>query len=174
MLLDAIRSQYQFSRWANHRILEAAFNLTVEQSLTIVTAGYLCLRDILVHTMSWEWIWLSRWKGVFPRAEFEPNDFPKVQAIQARWTEIEQDSGRFIDQLNSASLAKVTAYVNERGEEWAYPLWQQLIHQADHATYHRSEVATMLTRFGCSPGDLAYLIYQDEISPSEIKMRRTK
>jgi uncharacterized damage-inducible protein DinB len=36
-----------------------------------------------------------------------------------------------------------------------------MIHQVNHATQHRSECAAILTHFGCSPGDLDYLVYQD-------------
>ncbi|MER3418993.1 MAG: hypothetical protein C4290_00025, partial [Chloroflexota bacterium] len=38
-------------------------------------------------------------------------------------------------------------------------LWQLLLHQANHATQHRSEVAYLLTQMGHSPGDLDLLAY---------------
>ena len=48
-----------------------------------------------------------------------------------------------------------------QGERWAYPLWQQMIHQVNHATQHRSEAAMMLTKLDCSPGLLDLLYFVD-------------
>ncbi len=39
----------------------------------------------------------------------------------------------------------------------AYPLWQMMLHQVNHATQHRSEVAVIWTQFGHSPGALDLL-----------------
>jgi uncharacterized damage-inducible protein DinB len=166
MLLDVIRSLYQYNVWANHRVLLAASELTPEQFLAQAGSSYPSIRDTLIHTMSAEWIWLSRWKGTSPSAMFDVTGFPELQSIQTRWETIEVETQLFIDQLNLLQLGKVVSYVNTRGEKWSYPLWQQMIHQVNHATQHRSEVAVMLSDFGCSPGDLDYLVYQDELLPS--------
>lgn len=93
---------------------------------------------------------------------YEANDFPLLGTIQTHWEVIEAETREFIERLDPSELAEVVSYVNTRGEKWAYPLWQQLIHQVNHATQHRSEVAAILTHFGCSPVDLDYLVYQDE------------
>jgi len=165
MLLEVVRSLYQYNVWANHRILIATSGLTPKQFLAPVGSSYPSVRDTLVHTMSAEWIWLSRWKGISPSGMFEATDFPTLQSIQTRWDAIEAQTQQFIDQLIPMQLAEVVSYVNTRNETWAYPLWQQMIHQVNHATQHRSEVAAMLTLFGCSPGDLDYLVYQDVLTP---------
>jgi uncharacterized damage-inducible protein DinB len=94
---------------------------------------------------------------------FRAVDFPNLQSVQERWGPIEAETQRFIDTLDPAKLGEVVSYVNTRGETWAYPLWQQMLHQVNHATQHRSEVAAMLTQFGCSPGDLDILVYQDQL-----------
>jgi uncharacterized damage-inducible protein DinB len=164
MLPDVIRSLYQYNAWANRRILIATSELTSAQFLAPAGSSYPSVHDTLVHTMSAEWIWLSRWKGTSPSAMLEATDFPNIQSIQNRWDAIETETQQFIDQLNSSQLAGVVSYVNTRGEKWAYPLWQQMFHQVNHATQHRSEVAAILTQFDCSPGDLDYLVYQDELT----------
>lgn len=40
--------------------------------------------------------------------------------------------------------------------------WQMLLHQANHAMQHRSEVAVFLTEFGFSPGQLDLMRYLRE------------
>jgi uncharacterized damage-inducible protein DinB len=164
MLLDVVRSLYQYNVWANHRVLMATSDLTPEQFLVPASISDHSVRDTLVHTMSAEWIWLSRWKGISPRALFESTEFQNLQSIRVRWDDVEARTRQFIDHLTPSRLSEVVAYVNTKDEKWAYPLWQQMIHQVNHATQHRSEVAAMLTYFGNSPGDLDYLVYIDKHS----------
>ena len=95
---------------------------------------------------------------------FEADDFPGLPSIRIRWEAIEKEIEQFIDQLNPQILSENIAYVNLRGVRWVYPLWQQMLHQVNHATQHRSEVAAILTHFGYSPGDLDYLVFQDEFT----------
>ncbi|HYU21327.1 MAG TPA: DinB family protein [Chloroflexota bacterium] len=53
------------------------------------------------------------------------------------------------------------------GAEFRLPLWQMMLHVANHGTQHRSEVAALLTGFGQSPGDLDLLVYLwDRSAPS--------
>ena len=63
--------------------------------------------------------------------------------------------------MTEPRLAAVVEYTNFHGERWAYPLWQQMTHQVNHATQHRSEAALMLTQAGHSPGGLDLLYFVD-------------
>ncbi|HEU5194155.1 MAG TPA: DinB family protein, partial [Methylomirabilota bacterium] len=124
-------------------------------------ASFDSLRDTLVHTMGAQWLYLERWHGRSPRAMPAAGDFPDLAAIRARWAVIDRDTDAFVAGVDDAALARVVEYVNMQGERWAYPLWQQMIHQVNHATQHRSEAAMLLTRAGHSPGLLDYLYFVD-------------
>src|SRR5438105_1214166 len=87
--------------------------------------------------------------------------FPGLAAIRARWDEVERDTQAFIATLDDARLAAPLTYTNMQGETWTYPLWQQMIHQVNHATQHRSEAAVLLTQLGHSPGWLDLLYFVD-------------
>lgn len=45
------------------------------------------------------------------------------------------------------------------GHSFATPVWQILVHAANRATQHRSELAAMLTIRGHSAGDLDMILY---------------
>ena len=165
MLLGVIRSLYQYNRWANFRVLGTSSSLSLEQLFQPVTMRTPCVRDTLVHIMSAEWIWLSRWKGTSPTAMLRAPDYPDLASIQTRWSEIDWEMQQFVTQLNPGVLSQVVEYTNTKGVKWAYPLWQMMIHQVNHATQHRSEVAVMLTHFGYSPGELDYLVHLDKTTP---------
>jgi uncharacterized damage-inducible protein DinB len=162
MLGDAIRSLYAYGTWANARVLEAAARLSQDQLTAADDGGYGSVRDTLVHIAAAEWLYLERWRGRSPTAPWDPATFSDVAAIRARWGTVEAEAAAFVAGLTDDDLARVVAYVNFQGETWAYPLWQQLLHQANHAIQHRSEASAALTRFGHSPGWLDFLVYLDE------------
>jgi uncharacterized damage-inducible protein DinB len=162
MLADAIRTFYAYGTWANARVLAAAARLSHPQLTATDGSGYGSIRDTLVHIAAAEWLYLERWRGRSPSVLWDPAAFPDVAAIGDRWTAVESETATFVAGLREDELETVVAYVNLQGETWAYPLWQQLLHQANHATQHRSEVAAALTRFGQSPGWLDFLVYFDE------------
>ena len=159
-MLEAIRDLYAYSDWANARILETAEQLTLEQ---YTTAGDGCdsIRDTLVHTAAVQWLWLERWREMSPPGLWDPAEFPDVAALRARWAEVEEATSAYIAGLREPDLPRVVSYVNFQGGTWSYPLWQQLLHQVNHATQHRSEAALLLTRLGYSPGWLDLLVYVD-------------
>jgi uncharacterized damage-inducible protein DinB len=161
MIATAVQSMYRYNAWANARLLETAAKLTPEQFLLPRGGNGESVRDTLAHAMAAQWLYLERWNGRSPRAMPEPAEFPDLASLAARWAAIEADTRAFVAALTDARLGEVVAYTNFQGERWAYPLWQQMLHQVNHATQHRSEAAVMLTQFGCSPGWLDLLYFVD-------------
>jgi uncharacterized damage-inducible protein DinB len=164
MVTDTVRTLSAYSAWANARVLAAAAELSSTQLVAAGQGGYGSVRDTLVHMAAVEWLFLERWRGRSPTALWDPASFSDVAAIGTRWAEVERETQGFVAGLSEIDLGRVVSYVNMQGETWAYPLWQQLLHQVNHAAQHRSEVAAALTQFGHSPGWLDFLLYLDEQS----------
>ena len=161
MLTEVVRSLYRYNTWANARIMAAAARLTPAQLHEAGPASFGSVHDTLVHTLAAQWLYLERWQGRSPRALPEPAQFAGLAAIHARWEIVERDTQVFLGPLDAARLGQTIAYTNLEGVRWAYPLWQQMLHQVNHATQHRSEAAMLLTRHGHSPGGLDYLYFID-------------
>lgn len=161
MISELIQTLYQYNAWANTRILDTTTQLNLEQFFTNRGASYDSVRATLVHTMSSQSIYLARWKGSSPKAALDAQQFPDLASIRTHWAEIEGETQAFVAELGDTQLTRIVAYTNTAGERWMYPLWQQMIHQVNHATQHRSEVAVMLTQFGYSPGWLDFLHFID-------------
>ena len=58
-----------------------------------------------------------------------------------------------MDGLSDADPARVVEFKNTEGKAYSAPLGQLLQHVANHATHHRSEIATMVTMLSGSPPD---------------------
>jgi uncharacterized damage-inducible protein DinB len=154
-----IRALYSYNAWANERILHAAGQLTRPQFESGAAGSYDTVRGCLLHILTGQWLWLSRWQGDSPRALLDPADFATLAAIQAHWQVVERDSRIFIAELKESDLDRQVDYRTTAGEPCRQTLWHLLLHQVNHATQHRSEAAVMLTRLGHSPGDLDMLYY---------------
>jgi uncharacterized damage-inducible protein DinB len=155
---------YAYSAWANARMLDTAAKLP--QAQFVPDSGCGSARDTLVHILSAQWLWLQRWQGTSPSQMWDPTEIKDVVALRTRWTAVDTDTASFVAGLTESDLERMVSYVNFQGEAWAYPLWQQLLHQVNHATQHRSEAALQLTQLGHSPGWLDLLVYVDEQAPS--------
>ena len=165
MTSDMVRTLYRYSAWATGRILDKASRLRPDELAKPSGASFSSVRETLVHIMAAQWIWLARWKGSSPTSLLDAREFPDIASIRARWDQIDGETQRFVAGVTDADLALVVEYKNTRGERWAYPLWQQVVHQVNHATQHRGEIAAALTQHGHSPGDLDLLIFIDQTAP---------
>jgi uncharacterized damage-inducible protein DinB len=169
MLLDYIRTLYDYNYWANGQILRTVEQLGEDQLNARMHKGQESIRVTLVHMLSAEWIWRMRWEGVSPEALLSPQDFPTLQQIRERWQQEERQMRAFLAALREDDLARVVHYTSTRagrhGESYKRPLWKLMGHLVNHSTQHRSEIALMLTEHGYSPGDvdmIEFYIRNDE------------
>ena len=161
MIAELVRTMYAYNAWANGLVVEAAARLAPADYRADGGASFGSVHDTLAHVMGAQWLYLERWRGTSPSAVEGGGDVPDLAALRRRWSEVEGATAAFVAGLDDAALAREVAYLNTAGECWAYPLWQQMLHQVNHATQHRSEVAMVLTRFGQSPGWLDFLYWVD-------------
>jgi len=152
---------YDYNRWANDRVIDAASKLPEEQFVRDLQSSHRSVRDTLAHILAAEWIWVERWKGVSPKALLNPAEFESIDSLKSRWAEVERDYTDFISGVTDDSLSKVISYTNTKGEQWSYPLWQMFQHVMNHSTYHRGQVVTMLRQLGAEVNAVDLLIYMD-------------
>jgi uncharacterized damage-inducible protein DinB len=152
--LELISTYYRYQQWANHRIFEAAERVPFDRLTTSILPGFDPVRSALIHTMWAQLLWLHRIQGLPPVPHFDPADFPDLDTIRRRWDEIDAATFAFIDTLTEERLAETGTVIGSEGQPLPYPLWQVMLHQANHQTYHRGEVAAVLTALGASPGEI--------------------
>ena len=158
LVIDVIRLLYGYSTWANTRIMTQVANLTPAQYIAPGNASHSSVRDTLVHLLWGQALWLSRWQERGDIPDEDPEAYTDLDVLRTRWDDIDAATQAFISRLDEAMLHAVVHY-RIRGTAYALPLWQLMVHQVNHATQHRSEVATILTAYGHSPGSLDLVIY---------------
>lgn len=125
--VPAIRELYRYNRWANGRVFEVASRLNPEEYARDVGSSYPSVRDTLLHIIWAEWIWLQRWKGTSPQVVFQAADFPRLEALRARWSEVEIEQRAFLAAVTAERLPAVSA----PPDEFLFVLSEICIHISD-------------------------------------------
>jgi uncharacterized damage-inducible protein DinB len=152
--LELIRSLYDYHWWANRRLYEVAVALGEDVAGRDVGSqfSHSTLRRMFGHLYGADWLWLARWKGSSP-TRVPGDEFARLADMRAPWDALEGEQVAFLKALDPSGLARVVPWTNTEGKAFSQPLWPLLQHVANHATHHRSEIATMLTMVSGSPPD---------------------
>jgi uncharacterized damage-inducible protein DinB len=162
-----IRALYDYNRWANRRLLEAAATLTPAQFTQDRGSSFGSVRDTLAHIYASDAVWLARWKGASPSAYPEAAGFPSIAVLAVAWEQLEQARGEFLANLTDAALDEVVSYTNVQRERWRYPRRQMMQHVVNHSTYHRGQVVTLLRQHGVPAPGTDLLLFLDETSDTK-------
>ncbi len=164
---DFIAHSYEYGVWANRRLLDRAATLTGEQLRYPFTRGAQPILHTFVHLVSAEWRWYRSWLSAPLPNRLSVDDLSTLDAVREKWEPLFDERVAFIAGLTREQLDKIITRP-VFGREVRLPLWQALVHVANHGTQHRSEIATMLTDAGHSPGDMDMLVYFLELQNKEL------
>ncbi len=169
MNIDDIRLLYDFNAWANHRTIDACAALAPEQFTRDLASSFRSVRDTLAHIYGAQWIWLERWHGRIPAALPSAADFPNLETVRRRFIEIDRNLVDFAASLNADDLHRVVQYKTVAGTAQAQPLWQMLQHVANHSTYHRGQVTTLLRQLGAKATSTDLIaFYRERAAQSDV------
>ena len=151
MTKQDIELLYEYDRWANRKVFDAASALTAEQFARNLGGGFPSVRNTLLHIIAGEWIWLQFWKAETHSVKFVsdleerrnsmfcPDLFQTVASVREKWAEVEREQVEFLQATSDEDLNRMlphrTMYV---------PLVQLMQHVANHSTYHRGQIALMM------------------------------
>jgi uncharacterized damage-inducible protein DinB len=158
MTKEDIQQLYEYDRWANNRMFQAAAKLSAEEFTRDLGGSFRSLRDTLLHIVAGEWSWLEYWKATSPDSAFladlrtrrevlfNPDAFPDLDAVQLKWAEIERVQIEFIDGVTDEFLRKLLPFRTTQVR-----LSSLMQHVANHSTYHRGQIALMMRQLNAKP-----------------------
>jgi uncharacterized damage-inducible protein DinB len=159
-----IAKLFAYGRWANAQTLASVAELGAAEFAQPVGGSFGSVQGTLVHLYGADWVWLERWQGRSPRALPTAQEASIFDALSQMWREVQEKQREFVEALTEERMAQPLAYVNFKGETFTYPLGEILVHVANHGTYHRGQVATLLRQLGKTPASTDYLRYLDALA----------
>lgn len=159
MKLSEIQFLFDYTKWANHLILDAAANLSEEEFMKDRGVSYQSMHGTMLHLLFAEWVWLRRFQGSSPSAPLAANDYPDLASIKKYWQQIEAKRDEFLATLSDESLEENLTYKDIAGNEHSNLRGLLLQHVVNHATLHRGQVVSMIRQLGIKPPATDFLFY---------------
>jgi uncharacterized damage-inducible protein DinB len=148
---ELARQLFAYDAWANRRSFEACATLAPEQFTRDLGSSFPSVRDTLAHIVGAQFVWLERFHGRVPPGLLPAADFPDLASLTERSNEIQQGLTDYVDGLSAQDLVETFEYRDLKGRAHSNVRWQTLQHLANHGTYHRGQVATLLRQLGVKP-----------------------
>jgi len=154
-----MRRLFAYNRWAWDRVFPSVEQLPAAEYFLDRGSFIHSIHSGLVHSMSAEWVWLSRIHGSSPATMMDPASFPDFGAIKARWMPINAEFQTYVGSLLEGDLQRTVTFSNTRGREGTMILGDLLQHVINHATEHRSQITPALWTLGFPTPPLDYMIF---------------
>lgn len=164
MNLDDCLNLYDFNAWANRRTLDSCAALTPEQFTADLKSSFSSVRDTLAHIYGAEWIWIERLIGRTPTSFPAASDFPDLESVRMALMHIDQHWIDYTHKVSAEDLKSVRRFQTKFSGQISQPLWQVLHHVANHSTYHRGQIATMLRQLGAKAASTDLILFYRENS----------
>lgn len=148
---EQARNLFAYDAWANRRMLDTCAALSQEQFTRDLGSSFRSVRDTLAHIMGAEWLWLERFHGRSHASIPSADQYPDLASLRTRWTQFESELLSYVNGLSIADLERSFDYKDTKGTPHSNLLWQTLQHLANHGTYHRGQVTTLLRQLGAKP-----------------------
>jgi uncharacterized damage-inducible protein DinB len=158
-MLETIRLLYDYTPWADTKALDAVSKLTPEQWTRDLGNSLKSVRDTAVHIASAQGIWLSRWRGASPQGMWTAADYPTPAALREKWEPLKAELTSFVAAQTEETLKQPLSYKNLKGEPITFPLGPLMLHVANHSTYHRGQITTLLRQLGAQPVSTDLVVY---------------
>jgi uncharacterized damage-inducible protein DinB len=155
-----LRTLYDYNYWARDQVLRSVSNLSHDQLTAQSSMAFGSMLGTLTHMLNAEWVWRMRsQKNISPTAMLLEERITDFESLRNTWLEEEAEMRSYLSELESGDLERVVTYKRMMGQDQDNILWHILVHVINHGTQHRSEVASVVTELGFSPGDLDFIIY---------------
>jgi uncharacterized damage-inducible protein DinB len=157
---EDIAALFAYTRWASLRTLESAASLSQEELLRSIGGSFGSVQATLSHLYSADWMWLERWHGRSPQVPPKAGELERFDVLRDRWHEVQEGQRTFVETVTPARIGEPLTFHFD-GRTWTFPLGETLLHVANHGTYHRGQIATLLRQLGKTAVSTDYLRWID-------------
>ena len=160
MNINMIRTLYAYHLDTNRRLWDDSVMALTDAQFTEesdYSAG--SVRGQILHMMTWDEQWFARLNEAEPPPRLTADMFADCVAIRAYWDQIESTMRKYLEALDEATFNGSVQITSKTRGEANIPVWQILLHVANHATDHRAQTLRLLAQLGANTFEQDFMIY---------------
>ncbi len=163
---SAIQHHVEYNAWATLQLLKAAAQLDENELTRDFGTADKSVLGTLVHIFRAERIWLARLQQNISGVAWSRPEDEQLPALNAEWPPLHNAWRSWANNLLDSDSERVLSYTDLRGNPWAQPVWQLLLHVVNHSTHHRGQVSGFLRALGKTPPPLDFIRFVREQADS--------
>ena len=161
-MLPLIRSHYSYQSWAMANLFRSLQDLSPEEYASVVASGHGSIRDTLAHLLSTQAGWFSWFDGTTDAVgamhlRITGADVPAVEAAADQWQAVREKTAACLARLTDEDIRMIWSATAPNGLTLSIPLWQLLLHVANHGTHTRAQIVAAIRGTGRNPGVYEFL-----------------
>lgn len=157
MNVESARTLFDYNRWANRRLLEAAAALPAEDLDRDLRGSFGSIKGTFRHLLWGERGWLRFWKENDFGPDLAPEELADFPVIVEAWRRLEEEKAAFTRELSDEKLAAPRSVDGD-----PYVLGELIQHAVNHSTHHRGQVVLMLRQLGRTPPGTGFRTFLTE------------
>jgi uncharacterized damage-inducible protein DinB len=162
MTLQEIQVLQAYGVWATRRIFEALGGLPDDEYKRDLKGSHGGIHPTLVHLVGAERVWLERFKGGPLSPFLKAEEIATRAELQTIWERNRAATEEWLATLSDEALQQSFTMKTTKGETFTHAYWQAFQHLANHSTYHRGQVVTMMRQLGAEPPGTDLITYYRE------------
>ncbi len=151
-LKEHIKSIWLYNQWANEKLFNT---IPVEVADIEINSSFNSIRKTVYHLWDAETVWLERLMDKTLTAW--PPSANYTGTFEESFAKIKEQENTYIQFIDESDLSHRISYKNLKGDEFSNSYFEILAHVANHSTFHRGQLVTMLRQAGVTqipPTDL--------------------
>ena len=161
MNIEMIRTLYDYHFAANRRLWDdCVMALTDAQFIQDNDYSAGSVKGQILHIMTWDEQWFDRLReNEKSPGRLQPDQFADRAAIRAYWDNVETGMRAYLAALTGEVFAGTVLVRSKTWGDTDLPVWQILLHVANHATDHRAQTLRLLDQLGAPTFEQDFMIY---------------
>lgn len=155
--LQTLRTYYEYTDWANGRVLDIAETLDDDRLRREFEMGMGCILKALAHMRDAEQWWFENWHDGGTHAFEQIQRDTTVHELRDAYQETIANRNSYLAGLHDDDLDRSVTAISSEGQTWTFTLGESMLQLCSHGTHHRAQIANMFRHVGADVPALDFI-----------------